>query len=220
METIKKDHLEINYVVHIKKIKNTYFRIKNNQLVVTTNKYTSKKVIQQYLLTKFELFHQRLKTEKEKELEYEITLWNHKYQIILINGNFQYRFNNNQIIIHSKSTDINKIKKEVLKKETEIKLNEVHFIVLETIKKSGLSPLPIKLKYLRSKFGSYHRKDKEITLNTFLARLDSIYLTYVLYHEYAHALVFNHSKDFYNLLSLWMPNHKLYQKDLKKIAII
>jgi predicted metal-dependent hydrolase len=42
----------------------------------------------------------------------------------------------------------------------------------------------------------------------------------VIYHEYAHAIVFNHSKDFYNLLGEFMPNHRLYQKDLKRIAII
>ena len=93
-------------------------------------------------------------------------------------------------------------------------------MIEETISRKGLSILPVKLKYLKSKFGSYHRKNNEITLNTFLARLDKIFLVYVIYHEYAHALVFNHSKDFYHLLSEFMPNHKVYQKDLKKIAII
>jgi len=88
------------------------------------------------------------------------------------------------------------------------------------IARKGLRLIPIKLKYLKSKFGSYHRKNKEITLNTFLARLNPIYLSYVIYHEYAHAIVFNHSKDFYNLLGEFMPNHRVYQKDLKKIAII
>ena len=91
--------------------------------------------------------------------------------------------------------------------------------VKEVIGTVGLSLLPTKIKYLRSKFGSYHKKNHEITLNSFLARLNPIYLEYVIYHEYAHVLIFNHSKDFYNLLDKLMPYHRLYQKDLKKIAI-
>ena len=83
----------------------------------------------------------------------------------------------------------------------------------------GLSPLPIKLKNLKSKFGSYHIRKREITLNIFLSTLDPIYLEYVLYHEYAHVIEFNHSKAFYHVLDQLMPNHHVYQKDLKKIAI-
>ena len=100
------------------------------------------------------------------------------------------------------------------------KLLNIQDKINQKISTKGLKPCPFKLKYLKSKFGSYHRKNKEITLNTFLARLNPIYLEYVIYHEYAHAIVFNHSKDFYNLLSEFMPNHRVYQKDLKRMAII
>ena len=48
----------------------------------------------------------------------------------------------------------------------------------------------------------------------------TIYLEYVLYHEYAHKIVFNHSKDFYDILDSWMTGHKNIQKALKKMAII
>jgi predicted metal-dependent hydrolase len=220
MEIIKKDELQIHYEIKYKKIKNTYFRINNQKLVVTTNKYTSKKVISNYILNKFDVFYERLTKDGQTEPDDQITLWNKKYYLKIFEGKFNYFILDQEIIAYSKSKDLKKIKKEIYKVEIKKKLNEVLDSIYITIKKQGLNPLPIKLKYLKSKFGSYHRKNKEITLNTFLARLDSIYLVYVIYHEYAHALVFNHSKDFYNLLSIWMPNHKAYQKDLKKIAII
>jgi predicted metal-dependent hydrolase len=73
---------------------------------------------------------------------------------------------------------------------------------------------------MKSKFGSYHRKNHEITINTILAKLDQSYLFYVLNHEYAHTKVFNHQKAFYHLLEEMHPNCKQIQKDLKKIAII
>jgi predicted metal-dependent hydrolase len=220
METIKKDHLEIQYEIKYKKIKNTYFRINNQKLIVTTNKYTSKKIISSYILNKFEIFYNRLLKEKQVEPQDQITLWNNKYSLKVFEGRFKYFILNHEVIVYSKSKDIDKIKKELYKEELKKKLNEILDDIHLVINKQGLSPLPIKLKYLKSKYGSYHRKNKEITLNTFLARLEPNYLIYVIYHEYAHALIFNHSKDFYNLLSIWLPNHKAYQKDLKKLAII
>ena len=220
MEIFEKNGKFISYEIHKKRIKNTYFRVKDGYLKVTTNPRTKKQLILSYLDLKFDQIHEKIEQIKLSESDYEISIWDKTYLLSHSYGRFKYEFKDNSIFVQSTKSNVSDIKKQIylseLKKEVERLQEKVNAIIL----KRGIKPLPFKFKYLKSKFGSYHRKNKEITLNTFLSRLNPIYLEYVIYHEYAHVLVFNHSKDFYNLLSEFMPNHRVYQKDLKRIAII
>lgn len=220
MYTYEKNGKVITYQVIKKRIKNTYFRVKEGMICVTTNHRTHHQLILSYIDLKFDQLYAKLLLSKTLEPDYEITLWNNTYQMTVQKGRFAYEIKDQMVLVSTQKTDFMEIKKAIYKKELLKKLNTLNDKIEHTIASKGLRPLPMKLKYLKSKFGSYHRKHHEITLNTFLARLDPVYLEYVIYHEYAHVLVFNHSKDFYNLLSEFMPNHRLYQKDLKKIAII
>jgi predicted metal-dependent hydrolase len=220
MESYTKNGKTILYEVIKKKNKNTYFRIHEDHLRVTTNRYATKGQITRFIDLKFDQFYEKIYHSKRVEKSNQLTLWGIPYTIVLSAGKFTYSITDEQIFIQTKLTDLRKIKEQVYQAELIKKIKTLEPMIFETVSKQGLPLLPIKLKYLKSKFGSYHRKNNEITLNTFLARLDPIFLIYVIYHEYAHALVFNHSKEFYNLLGEFMPNHKLYQKDLKKIAII
>jgi predicted metal-dependent hydrolase len=210
----------LNYQIQRKRIKNTYFRVRDQHLLITTNHFTSKETIMNYIDQKFDHFHRKLESACIIERDDEIMLWDIHYQLIVLKGKFRYDIDVDRVIVYSNLDDIKKIKQLIYKYELSNRLQIMESSIEEKLRNHGLTPLNYKLKYLKSKFGSYHRKHREITLNTFLARLNPIYLTYVIYHEYAHALVFNHSKDFYNLLSKFMPNHKVYQKDLRKIAII
>ena len=220
MENYTKNGKTLPYEIIYKKNKNTYFRVHGDLIRITTNRYTKKEKIKEFLDQRFDSFYEKLYHQSRIEKEDEITLWGITYPMVLVNGRFSYQIQKGLIIINTLWNDLKKIKEHIYKFELTKEIEHLYPLIKDTVQKKGLSPLPIKLKYLKSKFGSYHRRNKEITLNTFLARLDPIYLLYVLYHEYAHALVFNHSKDFYHLLGEFMPNHKLYQKDLKKIAII
>ena len=219
MKIYVKNGLSITYEVIRKPNKNAYFRIKDCVLVVSAHPRTSLKVIESFIDLKFDVFHKKINESMTKESDDLISLWGNTYQVIWTFGSFRYDIVGNNIHIRTRQQDPDKDKKRVYQKELEDMVLKLKPKIDQVIQQVGLHPLPIKIKYLKSKFGSYHRKNQEITLNSFLARLNPIYLEYVLYHEYAHALVFNHSKDFYNLLDKLMPNHKVYQKDLKKIAI-
>ncbi len=220
MEKYEKNGKSIPYLIQRKQIKNTYFRYRNGYLVITTNPRTKIEQILSYMDHKFDQFYEKFERSKLMESDNEITLWGTPYRFMKSYGKFNYEVIGNTLYVDSKSDDIQKIKQEIYKQEMVKRIHQVIPTVNQIIHLQGITPVQIKLKYLKSKFGSYHKKNCEITLNTFLSRLDEIYLYYVLYHEYAHVLVFNHSKDFYNLLEEFMPNHLQYQKDLKKIAII
>ncbi len=220
MEIYEKNGKVIPYQIQTKRIKNTYFRIKDGYLRVTTHPLTKKSLILSYIDLKFDQILNKLEIAKSNEPDDQITLWGTQYELMISYSSFKYRVHSDLVVVWSLETDVAKIKKQIYAHELENQLKKVKKEIEQNLLQKGLSPLPYKFKYLKSKFGSYHRKNKEITLNTFLARLDPIYLNYVVYHEYAHAIIFNHSKDFYNLLNEFMPNHRVYQKNLKKIAII
>ena len=219
MNTYTKDGQTITYHIIRKSNKNAYFRIKDGVLVVTANILTSKKAIESFIDLKFDVFYEKINRDQFVEPTDQITLWGKTYRLDQFYGNFSYHIEDDHVTVRSRSDDVVSIKKKIYLSELNKQVLITHEEILPVLRSVGLNILPIKIKYLKSKFGSYHRKHHEITLNSFLATLDPIYLGYVMFHEYAHVLVFNHSKDFYNLLDKLMPNHKVYQKDLKKIAI-
>ncbi|NLN50129.1 MAG: M48 family metallopeptidase, partial [Acholeplasmataceae bacterium] len=114
--------------------------------------------------------------------------------------------------------DYNKIKILILTKELEkylINNRKKHQKILIA---NNLFEVPIKLKSLSSKFGSYNYNAREeyIVLNIYLATLKEEYANYVLFHEYAHQKVKNHQKEFYDLLKKLVKNYQIYQKGLRK----
>lgn len=219
MNVFEKDQLKLPYDIEYKRIKHTYFRIRKDHIHVTTSKTTKKVVIMHYLNLHFDrLYHKLMKYQDTKD-DQTISLWGQTYDICLHEGIFSYELVDHTCHIWHKNQGIDSLKKAIYFKEMAKKIPKIEHDMYPTISRDGITLRPIKIKYLKSKFGSYHRKKDEITLNAFLATTPIELLVYVLYHEYAHILVFDHSKAFYQQLGKWLPNHKRYQKTLKNIAI-
>lgn len=64
------------------------------------------------------------------------------------------------------------------------------------------------VKKLKSKWGSCDIKKKHITFNLELMKYPIIAAEYITVHELAHLIEANHSKKFYNIVSLYMPEWK------------
>ena len=77
----------------------------------------------------------------------------------------------------------------------------------------------LKIRKLNRRWGSYLKKH-EIVLNPALIKACKTSIDYVIYHELCHAYYPNHSDEFYNLLSLKMPNwEKIKEKmELKLLS--
>lgn len=72
-------------------------------------------------------------------------------------------------------------------------------------------PLPrITLKYMTSRWGSCTPAKSHISLSVRLIHFPPQCFDYVLIHEYAHILVPNHSKSFYEVVKRFMPDYKKY----------
>lgn len=66
----------------------------------------------------------------------------------------------------------------------------------------------VKIKRMKSRWGSCHPIKKHITLNLRLIEKPSICLEYVIVHELVHLFETGHNKRFYTLMSYYLPDWK------------
>ena len=78
----------------------------------------------------------------------------------------------------------------------------------------GVAPSQLKLKSLRSRWGSC-TKVGVITINTRLKNLPSELLELVVFHECLHLLFMNHGKEFKTVINQKFPNKKELEHKLK-----
>ncbi|CCV66049.1 conserved hypothetical protein (DUF45) [Paracholeplasma brassicae] len=222
MFKVKKDNKEIIVELKTKPNKNTYFKIKQDRLVVTKSKFIKEEVIKAYIFDNFDRIYNKISAVKDRmikdDLANEFMLFGKTYQLNTnLTTEFSYRIEENQInLCINEGISLAKAKEMILEEMLLKEVNHIESKIRFNLQKLGVKPRPYRIKMLKSKFGSYHRYKDEITLNLYLAKLNPIYLEYVMYHEYAHVLVFNHQKAFYDVLDQWMPRHKEIQKALKK----
>ena len=75
----------------------------------------------------------------------------------------------------------------------------------------------LKIRRMRGKWGVCNITNGTITLNQQLIKLEPECLEYVIYHELAHLIHHNHSKNFWNLVEKYVPEYKRIRKSMKNV---
>jgi len=199
---------EYNIEIIRKNNKNTYIRIKNNVIVVTTNYFVTNKQIEKLINNNKNFINNALEKNIRKEENKEFKLFGIKYDII-------YGFPNTEIDdskIYTK--DDMTLKKYLTKYIREIykkRLNYWYNTFEEEI------PVPnLKIRKMTSRWGVCNIKNKNITLNLELSKYKTEVLDYVIVHELSHFIHPNHSKAFWSLVAKYYPNYKEIRKYLKE----
>lgn len=78
---------------------------------------------------------------------------------------------------------------------------------------------PLKIRKMKRRWGSCSNKGN-ITLNLNLIKTPLPCIDYVIIHELCHLKVFNHSKDFYNLQSRFVPDWKEKKQILNRFQLV
>lgn len=82
------------------------------------------------------------------------------------------------------------------------------------VKKHGIEKPEIVVKKMSTLWGSCSRKMGRINLNFYLYKAYRPCIEYVILHELIHFLYPRHNKDFYDLLTIYMPDWKERKKQL------
>ena len=103
---------------------------------------------------------------------------------------------------------------EFLKTEAKLYFQKVMDKFLPIFKKYNIPQPTLKVKPLKSKWGSCRPTTAEITLNLHLYKVSDQCINYVILHELTHLVHPGHKKRFYNFLQKYMPNYQEIEKKL------
>ena len=206
--------IEINgkiYDVDIikKNNKNTYVRVKNGRIVVTTNYLTSKNSIVKLIMdNKDSIISMIDKDSKRIEKNDNFYYFGKKYDVIY--GFSDIDICDDKIYVNDRKS----LDKYISKNIYDIYLDRLNYwynIFEEDI------PAPnLKIRKMTSRGGVCNIRNHNVTLNYQLYKYDICCLDYVIVHELSHFIHPNHSRDFWNLVGKYYPRYKECRKMLKE----
>lgn len=231
---IKLTHNDINldYTLTRKKVKNINVRVKaDGSINVSANSKISQAKINDFLILKSE-FLIKAKEEfssrpKPKNIEYisgeDFQFLGETLKIKVEKSTTEKVFigDNSNLILHIKDVDNFQKKEQLinkfLKSQCEIIFNELSEKIYPEFKIYNIKYPTIKIKNMKSRWGSCLVQKNIITLNLQLIKYPLSCIEYVIYHEYCHFIHPNHSKDFYALQESFVPNFRELKKELSTI---
>lgn len=206
----KIDGIEYSVEVIRKNNKNTYIRIKNDVIEVSTNYWTTKKQILAILGQNESSIRKMLtKCQQKKEKQEKFTYLGKCYDIIIMPTDEV------EIVNHTIYTT----SEEQLQKWYRLQMQKIFEAYYQICYQKFEEKIPyyrLRIRKMKTRWGVCNRKSKTITLNSELLHYDINAIVYVIIHELSHLIHFNHSKEFWKTVEKYCPNYKEMKKLLKE----
>ena len=201
------DHKEDPIEIIRKNNKNTYLRVKDGKIIVTTNYLTSLTTINKLIKNNTAFIDKALNKNNQKKEDDSFKLFGNSYDII-------YGFNDTEIdnnkIYTKDNKSLNKYLSKYIYNIYEERINYYYSLFEENI------PIPnLKIRKMTSRWGVCNIKNHNVTLNLELSKYNIECLNYVIVHELSHFIHPNHSKEFWLLVGKYYPNYKDIRKYLR-----
>lgn len=201
------DHKEYPIEIIRKNNKNTYLRVKDGKIIVTTNYLTSLTTINKLIKNNTAFIDKALNKNNQKKEDDSFKLFGNSYDII-------YGFNDTEIdnnkIYTKDNKSLNKYLSKYIYNIYEERINYYYSLFEENIPISNL-----KIRKMTSRWGVCNIKNHNVTLNLELSKYNIECLNYVIVHELSHFIHPNHSKEFWLLVGKYYPNYKDIRKYLR-----
>lgn len=216
--------MEYKIIIHKKKVKNVTLKVKRDSTVhLTVPEIATDYYINRIIESKMEWIEAQLKhfsdnyeqpDKKEMVSGESFKYLGRNYRLKVIESeNENVRIYRGYIEIYVKNKYDFKRKEDLIKNwyidRAKIKFKEVveeyQKVVREDINN-------IRVRNMKTMWGSCNVENKNINLNLELIKKPKYCIEYVILHELAHLKYPNHSKEFWNYMSVHMPNWK-WRKD-------
>lgn len=212
-DVMKYEYNSLKYeivIIRKKTTRNTYIRVKDDLVIyVTTNIFMKDKDIENIIIKNQLSINKMIdRTISKKSKKQDFYYLGVKRDIIYTNINSVILGENNILI--NRNTDIDKWLKE--------KALEIFKEHLDMMYKNFPRRIPyplLKIRKMTSRWGVCNVKNKTVTLNLELMKMDLKYLDYVINHELSHLVYPNHSTKFWDLVEEVVPNYKLIKKEMR-----
>ncbi len=207
---------KLNIIITYKKIKSLRMRVKKGQIYVSSPYKVSKEYIKRFVAANYDYVQRQLKKEKESEVHFhqQVMILNRFYEILPTALKNKYT---DHFVFLNVADDSEAIKKQI----KVLFKNDLHKIMVEKTKYWFLvmnftTSFPtIVIKDVKSKWGSYNRVKHEIIYSSNLLFKDEKVYDYLIIHELAHIIQFNHSPKFHAIVKKYCPNYQDLRKKLK-----
>lgn len=218
---------EIEVVVQRKRNKNMYLRVKEGHLLVTAHPSVPLENIQEFVLSRKEWIESVIENQEEKKRKISkgiegpiIYLLGEKKYVRYVRSNKNYVELNEDILTFYLKEEDNQLILSTFNQFAKPLLMKILMIQKErwdrVIQDYNIHELPsIKIRTMVSQWGNCMPQKSAITMNLSLIHFPLECIDYVLWHEYVHLLVPNHSKRFYEIVEYHMPEYKKYRNMLK-----
>ena len=150
------------------------------------------------------------RVKKHQEKDNDFYLFGKKYDIIIDSKVDKIYLSGNKIYVSS----MDKFNKW-LKKET-MNLYKEHLDIIYSKFEEKIPYPKLKIRSMKTRWGVNNKRDNSVTLNSKLITFDLSKLDYVIVHELAHFVHFDHSKAFWEVVSKYSPDYKKIRKEMKE----
>ena len=189
--------------------KNTYIRVKNGKIIVTTNYFTSKNDIIKLIKDNLSSITKMIDIDNKKQEKITNFYYFGKcYDIIY--GFSDFEITDNKIYALNKK-ELEKYLNNDIKNIYLERLDHWYNIFEENIPRPNL-----KIRKMTSRWGVCNIKNHNVTLNYMLSKYDISCLDYVIVHELSHFIHHNHGASFWSLVAKYYPHYKECKKMLKE----
>lgn len=209
------------FLILKKRIKNIYIRYQDSKITVSVPIYASKKDILKFIsdnIEKINIFiEKRINDEKKESLENgsSIGFFGEKLYITVkppISKNKVYK-EGSHLIFECENTK--EEKEELLNKFYRQELSKILPMYIEKWSNiTGIVPNEVRIKNMKTRWGSCNCKEKRIWISTKIMSKDKICLDYLILHELSHIIIKGHNKDFKLQLEKYMPEYRKIEKML------
>lgn len=198
---------DYSYVIIHKKIKNIYFRVKEDGIIyVTCSKLVSKKYIKELLKQNEKAIIKMTENmANQQKKDEELFFLGNKLTLINYNGR---PFIRDDVIY---AENISAAKEYLYSLAPDI-FNE-RLASLRPLFKN-LPNFTLKSRKMTSKWGVCNKRSMTVTLNTYLVFKKPHLIDYVIIHELCHFKYMDHSQNFWNYVASFYPNYKEARKEL------
>ena len=225
----------IVYTLERKEIKNINLRIRHDgKVFVSAPKRAQAQIIDCFVISKMNFITKALdkfiKNNNEKlEMQYisgeNVTLLGKNMRISVVKDKSEYvSCDGVYVYIHVKRPDYYNRKKNLLNNWINTQCSSVFNDVIQEVHTRFVSydiAMPqLVIRNMTSRWGSCLPKKGIITLNKRLIEAPKNCIEYVVYHEFCHFIHPNHSKEFYMLLQVMLPDWKRSKQILEDSNII
>lgn len=201
------DDIDIDVIVERKKIKNIYFRIKEDlKLYVSCGYLCSDKYIEKLLNVN--------KNSIIRMYNNMLNKVNVKNDIYYLGSKMNYIYGDKIYIdgLNIYGPSVEDINNYLEKNSLSIFKNRLDRMMIQF---DDLPKFRLRIRHMKTRWGVCNKSSMTVTLNTELIHKDVSLIDYVIVHELCHFKYMDHSKNFWMEVEKYYPYYKLARKRLK-----